>query len=434
MTPEKDMLARQLIRDINEKTILSFGNASAPCPVIEILAWNEKYPDPIGEDKDGNNIYPDSEGHNLFSTYRSKVAEIVYSVLGTKMEGLSGHLNFNPNYDALKIHRDSFSDQYQYLSSLPPPVKTYYLFQDLTLMDWQMAKGTFAGTLVQDGSDGDRFIMAVFPGEIVGTVYTEPCVSKDKNSVIVYPGRISFPYHSSVAPTDFDGSTTVGSWKGKRISTSTRGVVQEEEIILAAKNATFLPINRPTITIEKDNLRLFEYPDTIKIQDISQKLANENNSLQHKLPDQENLTILESSPQDFSTTISYLKKNLGVRGSNVKIFHLIKRDGGFSRFSKLDLEIPENSTVVILNKSKLPENYKYYTISKIWTDQGLPWIQLFNFSPHQAMIVSGRVFRQLSMTPLEELFFRNAQIDEENAYDSVLTEKLVCELILFVIN
>ena len=434
MTPNKDMLARQLVCDVNEKSLMSFGYAAQPCPTSGILTLNGKYPNPIGVDSIGNSLYVDPEGHNMVSTYTDSVVSILKNKLGINVERSSCSINLNLNFDALKIHRESFSDHYEYLSKLPLSTHPLYLFQDLTLIDWQMAKGTCAATLVQDGENGDRFLMVYFPGEVVGTVFTEPYVSLGSDKPILLSDRNIFPYNSAVAPFDFYGSTTVGSWKGKIISTSTRGIVLEQEIEQAVEKATFLPINRPLITVGSNQLKTYEYQDKIKVQDLLEEIPKENVFFHQKQEDHENLTILESSPLDYAGTINHLRKSLGFVEPVLRVLHLIKRDGGFSQFNKLNLNIAANSKVIILNRSKLPENYKYYTVSKDWTNQGLPWVQLFNFTPKQVMIVSGETFLELSMSPLEELFYRNAQLDDVNPEASVLMKKLVSELEIYILN
>lgn len=421
MTPEKNQQVHHLVSDINEKVMLSFGIAAAPCPLTEVLfASSSSKNDPIGKE--------------VLENYSAKAKEIIEKKFKINVKALSCYVNVDTGFDAIKIHRDLFTSQYEYLNKHPLPIPRYHLFQDLCLLDWQMAKGTFAATMVQDGEAGDRFLMVFFPGEIVGTVYAEPAPYPGPDINPVYPGPVNFPYHSSVVAIDFHGDKTVGSWKGKRMSTSTRGVVLDSEIESVCEHAHFLPCNRWEKTSYKDNLYTYNYSNGVVVRDLIHPVSQATNLWVKKLQDQENLTILETHPQEHLETIKQLKQIFPLEGEVKHVYHLIKKDGGFSRFENLNLDIPETSTVYLFNHSRVPSGYRYFNIAEDWTGSGKPWIQMYHFPPERVMRVSGKTLKNMSLTPLEEIFYRNEVNDAKNGEASTLLTKLVSELEIYVIH
>jgi hypothetical protein len=118
--------------------------------------------------------------------------------------------------------------------------------------------------------------------------------------------------------------------------------------------------------------------------------------------------------------------------SKIVIKHLTKRDSGFSKFSLMDLGIPKEAVVVLVNRSILPQNYRYYNIAEDQTDKELPWIQLYQFEPNMAMIVDVNLLERLSLTPMEELLYRDAKTDATIREGMKMHVKPVTKMDMFV--
>jgi hypothetical protein len=434
MTPEKDAIARQLIKDLNEKLKLTVDVTSPPCPVSEISAMATKFPDPLGYDTQNQPKYTDPIGQAILNRYAENVKEIIEKQFSMTLEGLSREMSLNLNYDALKLHQDHFTKQYAYLSHLLPPIPMYILFQDLTLIDWQMAQGTFSATMVQDGENGDRFLMVLFPGEVVGKIYTEPMVYHGPDIVPTYPGPITFSPHSAIPPILLYSNWTVGSWKGSRVSTSTRAVVKKEEIDNLCESATYLPINRPTIEIDKEGRISYRYTNGVMLKEYSILPSLSLSKPVNRFPDQEAVTIYEVDPQESHGHFNSILEELGIEGSIKGIFQLVKRDTGFSRFGEMDLDISSDDQVVVLNRSILPEGYQPFNIAEDCTISGMPWIQLYHFPTNMAMIVSGEILKKMALTPIEELIYRDHKLDAKDASMPRLMPKIISALEVIVVK
>ncbi len=434
MTPEKHALARQLVNDVNEKMVLTMDVTSPPCPINEVSAMTTKFPDPISYNQEGNPIYADPIGHELFKQYADKVKMIAENCFGIAIAGVSRDMSLIANHDALKMHQDHFTHQYDYLSQLPLPIPRYYLFQDLTLIDWQMAQGTFSATMVQDGQQGDRFLMLLLPTEVVGTVYTEPMVYNGPNSAPTYPGAITLPPHTVIAPIELDANWTVGSWKGKRISTSMRGVVKEEEIDKLCKRAIYLPVDRPKLVHDGKGREIYQYPNGSWLGHFSVSLPLWEKSSVLRLPDQDNTTVFKREGLANRNPYASLLEELGINGNLTQAFHLIKRDSGLSRFEKMNLAIPESAQVVLINRSRLPAGYLPYTLSEDCTQEGKPWIHMCYFPMNMAMVLSGASLKKMALTPVEEILFRDHKLDELCDVESKLVPKLISEIDILVVE
>jgi hypothetical protein len=99
-------------------------------------------------------------------------------------------------------------------------------------------------------------------------------------------------------------------------------------------------------------------------------------SWNYRMPDQENLEILKTDPKENKEIIRYLLTMFDIKGVAVKdvhVRHLIKKDGGFSKIELLNLDLPADYQVILLNSSTLPLDYKYYNVSEDLTRKGYPW-------------------------------------------------------------
>ena len=159
----------------------------------------------------------------------------------------------------------------------------------------------------------------------------------------------------------------------------------------------------------------YQYPNGIACKEYPTKVRPVVNiSWTLKLADKENVEILKSQPQDHSELIQSLQNLFEIKGcsfSDVQVMHLIKKDNGFSRISQMDLGIPYDSKIVLVNSSRLPKGYKFFNLSEDMRDKNLPWIHFYQFKPETAMIVDYAAFMRMSLTPLEELIYRDEETD-----------------------
>lgn len=431
MTSEKKALARQFVTDVNENMTLAIGHDS-PSDVSKVMLLSSKFPSMGDEFRDLD--HTDPSGRMLLNGYVEKTKNIIEDRFGFNVTALSCEIELTTNYDAIKIHQDRLVRQCEFLASAFSSISSasrYCLFQDLTLIDWQMAKGTFASTMVQDGNSGDRFLLILHPGEVFGTIFTQ---AVDKNDILFSSDHLFFPPHASVAPTDFEGDKTVGTWKGKKINTAVMGVILEEEVNKAEANATFLPINRPERKSYGNGLKSVEYPNGIVIKELPHSLIDNQSRLVRKLEDQENVTILKMSPGEYREEGRLFNEMFDLKGCLTNVYRLIKKDRGFSRFDRMQLPIFPSSTVVIVNRSQLPKGYKYFNFSEDCTRCGKPWIHLYEVAQENAMLIPAEVLENCSMTSLEELFYRNEVDEAESSGIPSLKEKLIAEFDVFILN
>ena len=380
MTRRKDEISRQLVRSISNNCIkIGTDVTTPPCPVSEISFLMTNFPETCDHhlnskmvfDEEGRAFRVDPIGEDIFNSYSKEVIQIAETVFDFTITGLSRDINLIANQDAVKIHKDYFSEQYKFLNKLTPPIPKYYLFQDLTLIDWTMAKSSCSGTILQDRESGDRFLMIMFPGEVFGAIYMEPVVDKGADIPPSFPGPVAFPFHTAVAPVDFFGCCNMGSCKGKRVSAVARGIVLDDAVAQATKKATYLQIDRPHISYDQKDYLTRAYPNGILVKSMHTIPSMPMGAcILH--PDQENTTILEDNSETSLKIGQFLKNELGIKGDLQRVLRITKNDGGFSKLSKILPEIPKGSTIVIINRSLLPPGYKHFTLSEDCTKKIIP--------------------------------------------------------------
>lgn len=436
MVPRKEEISRQLIHSINSNSIkITTDITTPPCPVSEISLMITKFQDGImsqnTEEDSDIQVMVDPIGEAIFNNYAREVVQIAESIFGFTVTGFSKDLSLIANHDAVKIHKDYFSQQYAYLSSLHPPIPKYYLFQDLTLIDWAMAKSSCSGTLLQDRESGDRFLMIMFPGEVFGAIYTEPIVDKGPMVVPTFPGPVSFPFHTALAPFDFFGCCNTGSWKGKRISVTTRGIIREDAIQRATEKAIYLPLNRPSIHYDEKDYLTRIYPNGVIVKNIyTIPLNRPKKCLLHE--DKENVTILEDKSEVYLKVADWIKDELNIVQNLKGIFHLTKHDGGFSRLSHILPHVPDNGIIVIMNRSTFPPGYKHFILAEDYTNQKCPWFQLYWLPQSGIMQIPASLYNSFLLTPVEEILFRDEIADRLNTEASVLNSKMTINIDVFI--
>lgn len=423
MNEEKAVLSKELPRRVNEDMMITLGTAALPCPTREIMVQAIKSPekDPIGT--------------SLLKDYAENVHAIARNYLGLNLLGLSWYMNLNLNWEALKIHHDQFVQQYRFMQENQLSSSDYTLVQDLTLIDWQMGKGTVAGTMVQDGRMGDRYIIYLFPDEVVGTFYTEPAYSFSNESISRYPGHITMPPHSTIAPMDYQSGNFCGSSKGKRISTAVRGIVANDQMAQLRSASQKLEINRRIPEVFPNGSGAV-YSNGISIRPLSDKAPKIVANQALLIGENENVTIASISIDDNAFLVEHIRNvfNIPATHRNASISRLIKKDSGFTSLKKLELPLQDNSKIVLLNSSILPDGYRYFNIAQDGSQTGLPWIQLYHIEPGLGMEVPADVFMALSLSPLEELIYRNEDNDAINSEYSELMKKFTTQIDCIIFN
>lgn len=409
MTREKYQASRELVKSLNDKKLLLVvENYDDPYYTTEISAIASICPD---------NVYGmgvDPLGNQVLDQYAQKVIEIAKKDLSVEIEASSRELNLIVSQDAHKFHQDQFKQQYDYLNAHHAILPECKIIHDLTLIDWNMSKGTISGTLFQD-SGGDRLLVALFPESVVGIITAEPPVYPENNQPPVFPGPKTLPYHAVLSPVDFEGEQTSGSSKGQRISTVIRGIVRGDAFSKIRNEAISLTPYRANTQVDASGLKTLTYQNGLVLKEFD-RLRSVNLSWNYKMPDQENLEILKTDPEankEMIETLSAMFDIKGVAVKDVQVRHLIKKDGGFSKIELLNLELPADYQVVLVNSSILPLDYKYFNIAEDLTGKGYPWIHLYQFQPQMAMFLDKELFQRLSLTPLEELIYRHEVIDNQ---------------------
>lgn len=425
MTKEKYQASKELIKSINDKKLLLVVEMyDDPYLTTEISAIASISP---------NADVIDPLGNVVLDQYAKKVIQIAKNDLNVEIEATSREINLIVSQDAHKFHQDQFKRQYEYLNANHDKLPKCKIIHDLTLIDWNMSKGTISGTIFQD-EGGDRLLVALFPQSVVGIITAESPIYPENNDPPVFPGPISLPYHAVLSPIDFQGELSSGSSKGQRISTVVRGIVRDDAFKDIRNKAIHLLPYRPIQEIDKRGIETLKYENGILLKKFK-NTPKIDLSWGYKMPDQENVEIVITDPRynrDIITTMENMFDIKNVNISDVQVWHLIKKDGGFSKIDLMNLNLPDNSQIVLVNSSTLPKDYKYFNFSEDLTSQGYPWIHLYQFHPDMAMLVDNNTFKRLSLTPMEELIYRDEIIDNRQVDGLKMLPKLVTRIDVFV--
>jgi hypothetical protein len=414
-SPIRDDLMRHLIHSINHNNLLFTTILPENTLVRKIIPIATRYSNELRDilddsqlikDSKGRPIYPDPVGHAFLNEFTLQERGLTESQLGIKIDLLSRDLSLNISQDGAIISRDQYQMQLGHFHKLSFSFSNYLLCKEIVLADWQMAPGTFSAHLLQDEESSDRFLMVLFPGEILSLFYTEPLKMNNTLAVIG-------PFQTVLAPLDYSAISSSGSWKGKSIHTTIKGVVKESEMQKLATQASPLSLNIPEIEETNSNQIYRRYPNGIICLDLLNPFPTVPIKKFQKHPDSENLTILESSIIDYAPFVNELKKTFNIKGSLSQVFHVYKKDEGFSRLGPFFSSMPSNAEVVIINRSILPEGYQHYVIAEDFTRHEVPWIQMYLLPPERIMKLSGENLKKLSLTPSEEILFR--RIDEHQS-------------------
>lgn len=138
MNQDKHDLAHKFIEDVNERMLHTITEAELDCPVNELTPVATTDPSPVGFDLEGRPLYVDQQGSEIFIEHAQKVKQLAQTSLGINIGALSQEMSLIMNYDANKFHQDQCPVQYDFLKRHQHPIPRYTIFQDLTLINWEM--------------------------------------------------------------------------------------------------------------------------------------------------------------------------------------------------------------------------------------------------------------------------------------------------------
>lgn len=434
MTKEKVELARQMIYDVNENMVHAIITSELDYPVIEASPLATKCPDPLAYDSQGHPVYADPQGTQILQEHATKVKTIMEQVFDFKLKACSHNMSLIVNQDAMKYHQDQLQREYQYIAEHPKPIPKYTLVQDLTIFDWQMYEGTLSATVIQPPHTQDRYLVVLFPQEVVGAVYTEPAIYVDPHTPPEYPGAKTLPPHTPIAPIDLYPDVSPGSDKGKRLSVVVRGVVPTEEMNKIQEETPSLPMNLPVASEDSQGAKCYSYQNGILIRALPESIPHLETKWKYKLPDSQGVEIQMTKPNQNPNYVQAIMKMFQIECplEQVIVRHLTKKEGGFSRLDLMDLGYDDESQVVIVNRSEMPEKYHYLNLADMSFEKGLPWIQLYNLPPQMALLATKEALKHMALTSVEEVLYRDPFYDISLKEASVLNKKIVSRFDLFI--
>jgi len=284
------------------------------------------------------------------------------------------------------------------------------LIRNFTLADWQMAKKTIAGMVIEQPQSKDRFLCYIRPGEVLTLTLSEKIDGND----FVQLSNISF-----FSPIDEEGERSVGSWKGKAIAVSDAFFEIGEKPLQT--NVSLCSTKRESFSIQNQQIK---YENGLKKYSSILDLPNFNFQRLCKVREKSNLTVMEFNPSEFRKEVDALREVLEIHGECAGVYLVTKRDKGFHRLAPLFDKKHESFDVAVLNLSGLPEGYKDFVISDHLESQGIPCIQLIQLEKNEALIVDSKRLSGLSLTSCEEFLFRENMREPTNLKKRLHTEVL----------
>lgn len=436
MTPKKYELAKNFVHDVNNNMLHTMTNAEIGCSVCEVTPVATTDPAPIAFNSKREPIYLDHRGTLIFRKHCSDVRKFAQEALGINIYALSQEMSMIMNYDANKFHQDQCPIQYQFLKEHKGPIPKYTIFQDLTLIDWEMGDSTFSGTILEDEDSEDSFIMCFFNNEIACNVYTEPAIYCGPHKAPEYPGAATLAPHSPIPSIDLCAGDTVGSCKGKRMSVAVRGLVRTEEVDSLESRARVLHVDRPSVSTLTNGVKDYSYGGNILCRDFQQhSIPTIQLSQISRLKDMDHIEVYSSLPARNPEITRFLLAafKADIDPLEVQIRHLIKRGPGFSRINLEELELKGDCDIIIVNTSQIPDNYRHYPIAEDCTKSGMPWMHLYHLPHSRVMNLSCAKFSSLLLTPIDEIMFRDGIFDIESSDPNEILCKFYTSLHIFAI-
>lgn len=420
--PQKKIISKKLINDISHKVILGISNTdlnwASPC----ITPWAMLYPDPVGY-REGNPIFLDQLGVRLLSNHADQIQNAVSKVLDISFLRQTHDVRLILNFDGLRFYHED----YDHTPQLSDKDQKFFLVKDTTVIDWEMAKGTFSSTIVQVRESEDRFIIPYFFDEVRSVLFVEPAnlptaqVNREENTK-------TSSLKCELPPIDWFSTLSPGSAKGKRITFNLNGLVDSDEITSLESNSYALKVS-----LGQKQGDSICYPNSIEIRDLCEPVhINRKNII--VLPEYEGMEIFETPPEDNTKVIASLKElfSLNCPLNKVVVKHLVKKNAGFTKLDYQQLGIEKKSKIVIFNHSEIPEGHCYYNLAQDFTHEGLLWIQLYHLPPSKVLFIDAEQINLLALTPSEEIFYRDAKVDVLQKPLDIFKKKISSKLDLII--
>lgn len=401
MDQEKFSQSLRIVSDVNTKTIIGVDKIADTSSDTGYTTAYQKYSLPLGYSESKKPVHFDPFGYQTELDLLNSNAESLRRLLQITPKYMRGKVDLCINHTGMKwnpVTKLDFVDLNSLNSSLGKP----WYFLEYTLADWQLSPGVVTGLLINDTDSQDRYIIPLLFRDRFSVCFLQ------KNDNLKDGDNKVFPEHIQLGAIDYQSSLTPGSTKGKSLNSLFWGYAEESDVMLIKRGAQKLKKN--TLTKSKGSktynsgLKFTEIPFSTEIENLKLFYVNSAQSVES----------YRIEGKDYRNLAHKLKKYMNVKGHFTQAFRVIKQTQGLSQFSQMDLPLSDNCTVVCINRSCLPKNYLHLPIAEDGLKTQLPWIHLFHMPKEFCLKTEGRVFKQLALTPLEEILFRDVLKNENS--------------------
>ncbi|MCE6995233.1 hypothetical protein LZG04_10480 [Saccharothrix sp. S26] len=394
MTPTKLEAARALVRSLAEDAVLTTEATSPPCEVAEFVPlWLKD------RQRDPGEFYIDRDDHPIADYYASQ-ERVLADELGVRVRESSAELALVANGDGLRYHRDRLVNQYALLERGEECAEDLRLVQDLTLIDWDMQAGTMSGTIFEH-PDGDRYLFALHPGEVVGMFFSQRPV---------FPGPMMMPYHCALPVLDRESGRSVGAAKGKRLSALIRGLAAGDEVDALSGRAAGVALN--DVAEETGGVR--RYRDGLEVARVADLPDTAVHPVAHLAGDDQGVSVIELSTQDNRPLLDALGAPRGAR-----LFRVDKVGEGFADLGAVVPGFAEAASVTLVNRTRRSPRQTSYPVAFDHTLLGLSWWQLHRLAAADVMRVPLATRSSLRLCPTDEILHRSALLDSFHSTGSL---------------
>lgn len=416
LSESKNKIIQELVSEVDGERIYLAPEVNVFETVTkEITPLASRFPK---EEKIPADRCEDSLGNSLLNRFRSALRDVIRSELNFhELFGVSRELNFILNQDAHNFHKDQSLFQFKLLSSGKLPTsQSFHIFQDLTLIDWDMSPGTLSGTIFQDPLSDDRFIIPLFPKENVGMIFAEHTEALDSTYHSEYGFPTIFPFHAVLSPIDFYPHISFGSSKGKRLSSVLRGVVATKNIENLRKQSSEIHLPRYALGKQTDDAERSYSNEIVSftfhqnfVKQIKKFMRFNQLQMDNYFVTNSRLECMKLAKTQNASITDFLEIQLNHRVENKKIddIYFIKKPAeGFSSLEELKDCFPKDADLLLINITESPFDHSLYQLSQDLTKIGYPLIRLIHTPLDRVFHVKSNALHSLHFTPSEEIIHR----------------------------
>ncbi|AKH82882.1 hypothetical protein AA958_12280 [Streptomyces sp. CNQ-509] len=401
MSDEVCSAAHELVRSVTHDAVLTTDATSPPCELAEFVPLWLKDRSREARDLYIDNAAGSGPDHPIARYFTS--IETALATAGVRLLEGSTEMAIIANGDGLRYHRDRLVNQYARLENAPETRGTYEVIQYLTLIDWDMQPECMSGTAL-DHPNGDRYLFALWPGEVVGLFFSEPAQ---------FPGPMMMPYHCALPVFDRSAARTTGTAKGKRFSALVRGIAKTDQVRALREGAQRIAVNE--VREEHEGVRRYANGVSVRTPESLPETA----LVPVAAPDRvsEGLSLVELDAEANRELASHAC--VGDTGG-VRLFRLEKHGEGFSDLATAMREFvgPDTEISVINRSHRGGQSETCYPVAFDATQQGLPWIQLCRAQPGTVFTVPPAARDALRMPPTDDILHRPALLDSFHSLSS----------------